>query len=620
MIADEAHRSQYDMIDGLARHMRDALPHASFIGFTGTPIEKTDANTRAVFGDYVSVYDIERAVRDGATVPIYYESRIAKLSLKEDLLPKIDEEFEEITEDEEEERREKLKTKWAALEALVGDPKRIEVIAKDLVEHYERRLEAMDGKAMVVCMSRRICVDLYNAIIKLRPHWHDEDDEKGCIKIVMTGSASDKLDWQPHIRNKPRRRQLAFRFKDPGDPFRIVIVRDMWLTGFDAPCLHTMYLDKPMRGHGLMQAIARVNRVFRDKPGGLVVDYLGLADQLKRALATYTESGGQGQPSIDTAEAIAVMLEKYEICCDMMHGFDWSNWTSPNPARRIGLLPPAQEHILAQDDGKARWGKAVRDVSQAFALCAASDEARQIRDDVSFFQAVRAALAKPAGERKTDEDLDAAVRQLVSKAVAASDEVIDIFSAAGLKRPDISILSDEFLEEVRHLEHKNVAAELLRKLLSDEIKTRSRRNVVQSRLFSEMLKKALLAYQNRAIATHEIIEELIKLAKEMRQAAKRGEDLGLNDDETAFYDALAQNASAVQVMGIDQLKVIACALVKQVRESVTIDWTVRESARAKIRVMVRRILRKFGYPPDLQAEATKLVLEQAEALCADWAA
>jgi type I restriction enzyme R subunit len=381
-----------------------------------------------------------------------------------------------------------------------------------------------------------------------------------------------------------------------------------------------MYLDKPMRGHGLMQAIARVNRVFRDKPGGLVVDYLGLADQLKRALSVYTESGGQGRPSIDTAEAIAVMLEKYEVCCGMMHGFDWSKWTSPRAAERIGLLPPAQEHILRQEDGAARWGKAIKDLSQAFALCAALDEATGIRDDVAFFQAVRAALAKPAAERRTDEELDAAVRQLVSKAVSASDQVIDIFAAAGLKRPDISILSDEFLEEVRHLEHKNVAAELLRKLLSDEIKTRSRRNVVQFRTFSEMLKKALLAYQNRAIATHEIIEELIKLAKEMRLAAKRGEDLGLTDDETAFYDALAQNASAIHVMGIDQLKVIACVLVKQVRESVTIDWTVRESARAKIRVMVRRILRKYGYPPDLQAEATKLVLEQAEALCADWAA
>jgi len=620
VIADEAHRSQYDMVDGLARHMRDALPNASFIGFTGTPIEKTDANTRAVFGEYVSVYDIERAVRDGATVPIYYESRIAKLSLREDLLPAIDEEFEEITEDEEEERREKLKTRWAALESLVGDPKRIEVIARDLVEHFERRLEAMDGKAMVVCMSRRICVDLYNALVKLRPEWHDEDDERGCIKIVMTGSASDRLDWQPHIRNKPRRRKLADRFRDPADPFRIVLVRDMWLTGFNAPCLHTMYVDKPMRGHGLMQAIARVNRVFRDKPGGLVVDYLGLADQLKRALATYTESGGHGRPSIDTAEAVAVMLEKYEICCDMMHGFDWSEWTSPNPVERIGLLPPAQEHILTQEDGKTRWTKAVKDLSQAFALCAASDEATRIRDDVAFFQAVRAALTKSVEGRKTDEELDAAVRQLVSKAVAASDEVIDIFSAAGLKRPDISILSDEFLEEVRHLEHKSVAAELLRKLLTDEIKTRARRNVVQSRKFSEMLKKALLAYQNRAITTQQVLDELIALAKDVREATKRGEDLGLNNNELAFYDALAQNASAVQVMGIDQLKVIACELVQQVRGSVTTDWTVRESARAKIRVMVRRILRKYGYPPDLQSEATILVLEQAEALCQDWAA
>jgi type I restriction enzyme R subunit len=429
-------------------------------------------------------------------------------------------------------------------------------------------------------------VDLYQAIVELRPAWHDEDDEKGCIKIVMTGSASDKPGWQQHIRNKPRRRKLANRFKDANDPFCMVIVRDMWLRGFDAPCLHTMYVDKPMRGHSLMQAIARVNRVFRDKPGGLVVDYLGLADQLKRALATYTER----------------------------------KWTDGSPAERLGLLPPAQEHVLAQEDGKPGFSKAVTNLSRAFALCAASDEATEIRDDVSFFQAVRAALIKPSGERKTDDQIDAAVRQLVSKAVAASDEVIDIFSAAGLKKPDISILSDEFLEEVKGLEHKNLAAELLRKLLSDEIKTRSKRNVVQSRMFSEMLKKALLAYQNRAIATHEIIEELIKLAQEMRKAAKRGEDLGLTDDETAFYDALAQNASAVEVMGVDELKVIACELVTKVRESVTIDWTVRESARAKIRVMVRRILRKHGYPPDLQAEATKLVLEQAEALCADWAA
>ena len=620
VIADEAHRSQYDLIDGLARNMRDALPNASFIGFTGTPIEKHDANTRAVFGDYVSIYDIQQAVRDQATVPIYYESRIAKLALNESELPLLDEEIEELTEDQEFERREKMKTKWAALEALVGTPKRLRLIAEDLVEHFERRREAMEGKGMVVCMSRRICVDLYNEIIKLRPDWHDDDDEKGVCKIVMTGSASDPIEWQPHVRNKRKRKELAKRFKKTDDSFRLVIVRDMWLTGFDVPCLHTMYVDKPMRGHGLMQAIARVNRVFRDKPGGLVVDYLGLADQLKHALATYTESGGKGTPSIDTSEAVAVMLEKFEICCDMMHGFDWSLWTTGTSTQRLGLLPPAQEHVLQQDDGKPRFTKAVTDLSRAFALCAAHDEAIRIRDDISFFQAVKSALTKRSGNGQSQEDLDQAVRQLVSKAVTASDEIIDVFDAAGIKKPDISILSDEFLAEVQGLKHKNVAAELLQKLLNDEIKNRSQRNVVQSRAFSEMLKNTMNAYHNRAIATHEIIEELIRLAKEMREAAKRGDDLGMNDDELAFYDALAQNESAMQAMGIDELKVIAAELVTNVRKSVTIDWTVRESARAKIRVMVRRILRKHGYPPDLQAEATKLVLEQAEALCADWAA
>ena len=573
-----------------------------------------------MFGDYISIYDIQRAVEDKATVPIYYESRIAKLGLNEAELPHLDAEFEEITEGEEVERKEKLKTKWAALEALVGDEKRIRLIAADLVDHFERRLEAMDGKAMIVCMSRRICVELYNEIIKLRPRWHNKDDKKGTIKIVMTGSASDPLEWQQHIRNKPRRKKLAKRFKSAKDPFKVVIVRDMWLTGFDVPCLHTMYLDKPMRGHGLMQAIARVNRVFRDKPGGLVVDYLGLADQLKQALATYTESGGQGKPSIDTEEAVAAMLEKYEVCCAMLHGFNWAKWTTGTPVERLGLLPTAQEHILQQEDGKSRFTSVVTDLSRAFALCAAHDEAIRIRDDIAFFQAVRAALVKPSGERKCQEDLDQAVRQLVSKAITAPDEVIDVFSAAGLKKPDISILSDEFLAEVRGLKHKNVAAELLAKLLKNEIKGRTRRNLVQSRAFSEMLKKALNAYHNRAIATQEVIEELIRLAKEMREAVNRGEDLGLNDDEIAFYDALAMNESAVQVMGVDELKVIATELVTNVRKTVTIDWTVRESARAKIRVMVRRILKKHGYPPDLREEATRTVLEQAELLCADWAA
>ena len=627
VITDEAHRSQYDLIDGLARHMRDALPNASFIGFTGTPIEKTDANTRAVFGDYISIYDIQRAVADQATVPIYYESRIAKLSLNQAVLPTIDEEFEEITEGEELSKKEQLKSKWAALEALVGDPKRIALIAADLMAHYERRLEAMDGKAMVVCMSRRICVELYKAILKLRPEWagakdDDEDAEqkqKCVLKIVMTGSAEDGPDWQPHIRNKPKRRALAGRFKDSRDPFRIVIVRDMWLTGFDAPCLHTMYVDKPMQGHGLMQAIARVNRVFRDKPGGLVVDYLGLADQLKRALATYTENGGQGTPSIDTAQAIAAMQEKYEIASSMLHGFKWDKWTTGTPTQKLGLIPAAQEHILQQENGKARFIQTVIDLSRAFALCAATDEAIELRDDIAFFQAVKAQLAKTSGKQRPPEELDAAIRQLVSTAIMADEGIIDVFTAAGLKKPDISILSEQFLAEVRGLKHKNVAAELLAKLLNDEVKLRSLRNVVLGRQFSEMLKATLNAYHNRAISTMEVIEELIKLAKELDAATKRGEDLGLNDDEVAFYDALAANESAVKAMGIAELKVIAAELVTQVRKSVTIDWTVRESARARIKVMVKRILKKHGYPPDLQEEATKTVLAQAELLCENWA-
>lgn len=620
VIADEAHRSQYDFIDGYARHMRDALPHASFIGFTGTPIELTDKNTRAVFGDYISIYDIQRAVQDKATVPIYYESRLAKLELKAEERPKLDVEFEEVTEGEEETRKEKLKSKWAALEALVGTEKRLQLIARDLVEHFEQRLEAMEGKAMVVCMSRRICVELYKQIVKLRPKWHDDDDVKGDIKVIMTGSADDLLDWQPHIRNKPRREALAKRFKNPKDPFKIVIVRDMWLTGFDAPCLHTMYVDKPMRGHGLMQAIARVNRVFRDKPGGLIVDYLGLADQLKKALATYTESGGRGETAIDQEEAVAVMLEKYEICCDLFHGFDWSLWTTGQPAQRLGLLPLAQEHILAQEDGKERLLKAVTELSQAFALAVPHEQAIAIRDDVGFFQAVRAALAKSsAGKQKSADELDHAVRQLVSKAVS-SDQVVDIFATAGLKKPDISILSEEFLAEVRSLPQRNLALELLRKLLGDEIKTRSKKNLVQSRSFAEMLEKAVRAYQNRAIETAQVIEELIQLAKNMREADRRGADLGLSDEETAFYDALETNDSAVAVLGDDTLRKIAHELVETVRRNVSIDWTVKETVRAKLRVMVKRILRLHGYPPDKQEKATETVMQQAELLCADWAA
>ena len=620
VIADEAHRSQYDFIDGFARHMRDALPKASFIGFTATPIELTDKNTRAVFGDYISIYDIQQAVRDGATVPIYYEGRLAKLELDEAERPKLDPEFEEITEGEEQERKEKLKAKWAALEAVVGAEKRVGLIARDLVDHFERRLEAMDGKAMVVCMSRRICVDLYNAIVKLRPKWHDADDKKGVIKVVMTGSASDKAEWQQHIRNKARREALAKRFKKPADPMKVVIVRDMWLTGFDAPCLHTMYVDKPMRGHGLMQAIARVNRVFRDKPGGLVVDYLGLADQLKRALADYTASGGRGTTAVDQAEAVAVMLEKYEVCCDLFHGFDWSVWTTGKPAQRLGLLPAAQEHILAQEKGKERLLQAVTELSQAFALAVPHEKAIEIRDDVAFFQAVRSALAKSGGTSpKAAEDLEHAIRQLVSKAVAP-DGVVDIFAAAGLPKPDISILSDEFLAEVRDLPHRNLAVELLRKLLNEEIRSRGKKNVVLSRSFAEMLERTIRAYQNRAIETAQVIEELIRLAKEMREANARGEKLGLSEEEIAFYDALETNDSAVKVLGDETLRTIARELVETVRRNVTIDWTVRESVRAKLRVVVKRVLRKHGYPPDKQERATQTVLEQAELLCRDWAA
>ena len=627
VIADEAHRSQYGMIDGVARHMRDALPNASFIGFTGTPIEKTDANTRAVFGDYVSIYDIQRAVADKATVLIYYESRIAKLSLNAAALPKLDAEFAEITEAEEEYGREKLKTKWAALEALVGDPKRVKLVVADLVQHFERRWEAMDGKAMIVCMSRRICIEFYNEVVRLRPDWagaakDDSEAEKGqkcVVKIVMTGSAEDGPSWQQHIRPKTQRRVLAKRFKDSKDPFRIVIVRDMWLTGFDAPCLHTMYADKPMQGHGLMQAIARVNRVFRDKPGGLVVDYLGLADQLKQALSVYTESGGLGNPAVDTAQAIAILQEKHEIACDILHGLAWEAVVG-DAKKTYGLLPAAQEHVLEQPDGKKRFVQVVTELSRAFALCAASDAATAIRDDVAFFQAIKAALVKTVSRNgKSPDQLDAAVRQLVSGAITTDAKIIDVFTAAGLPKPDISILSEQFLAEVRGLKHKNVAAELLAKLLHDEIKVRATRNLVQSRQFSELLQRTLNAYHNRAIATQEVIEELIKLAKQLSAADQRGVDLGLTNEEIAFYDALANNESAVQAMGDDKLRVIAAELVTQVRKSVTIDWTLREGSQAKIRVMVKRILNRFGYPPDLQDEAVKTVLAQANLLCAEWA-
>lgn len=634
VMADEAHRSQYgfyarqkkdrdtgevSIAYGFARNIRDALPNASFIGFTGTPIELSDKNTRAVFGDYISIYDIQRAVDDKATVPIYYESRVIKMTLDDPSVDLIDDQFEAITEREELDTKEKLKTKWSALEAMVGDDDRIELLAKDLVDHFETRLEAMDGKGMIVCMSRRICVDLYDALIRLRPDWHDADDEHGFLKVIMTGSADDGPDWQPHIRATSRRKFLASHFKKPSSPFKLVIVRDMWLTGFVAPCMHTMYIDKPMQGHGLMQAIARVNRVFKEKPGGLVVDYLGIGDSLKKALRTYTESGGQGTTTIDTAEAVTALQKHHEQCCDMLHGFDWAKWTTGTPAEQMTLPVQAQEHILSQEDGKRRWIALVGRLSQAYALCPTDRYAMQIRDDVAFFQVIRTMFRKYSESGLSPSQLDHAVRQLVAKAVMTADgEVIDVYEAAGIDRPDISILSDDFLAEIRALPYKNVAAELLRKLLNDEIKIRKKRNVVQARSFADMLQTALNRYHNRAITTQEIIEELIGIAHQVREADRRGDQLGLNDDEICFYDALANHETAVDVMGQDDLKVIATELVMKVRSSVTIDWQVRENARADIRRQVRRILKKHGYPPDLQEEAVKLVLEQAEVLCNEW--
>ena len=617
VIADEAHRSQYDFIDGFARHMRDALPRASFVGFTGTPIEKRDADTRAVFGDYISVYDIQRAVEDKATVPIYYESRLVELGIRGDR-ELLDADFEQITEGEESADREQLKTRWSQLEAVVGARPRVRQIAEDIVEHFEQRLEALPGKAMVVCMSRRICVELYAELTRLRPQWHSEDDEAGEIKVVMTGSASDPPEWQRHIRNKAGREALANRFRDPEDGLRIVLVRDMWLTGFDAPSLHTMYVDKPMRGHGLMQAIARVNRVFKDKDGGRVVDYLGLAHDLKQALAVYTESGGTGRTTLNHEDAVAAMIEKYEVCEGLFHGFDRSLWRRGTAEQRLALLPAAQEHILAQEDGKERCLAAVRELTQAFALAAPHEETRRIRDDAAFFQAVRTALSKRSpAEGQADQELDYALRRLVSNAVA-SQGVLDIFAAAGLGKPDTSILSDEFLAEVRGMPQRHLAVELLQKLLKGEIAARRRKNVVEARNFSELLDRSLLRYRNRAVEAAQVIEELIDLAKDLREAEGRGERLGLRDDELAFYDALADNESAVEVLGDEKLRDIARELVEMVRGSASLDWAHREAVRAKLRTAVKRVLRKHGYPPDKQERATDTVLEQAEALTGLW--
>jgi len=643
VIADEAHRSQYgfkakiesktgDISYGFAKHLRDAIPNASFIGFTGTPIEATDVNTPAVFGDYIDIYDIQRGVEDGSTVPIYYESRLARIELDEDEKDKIDAEIEAIADDEDVGEKEKQKGRWSRVEALVGADNRLEMIAKDLVEHFENRVDAMDGKAMIVCMSRRICVALYEQIIAVRPNWHSDEDDKGAIKVVMTGSASDPKEWQQHIGNKARRDLLAQRAKKPDDDLKIVLVRDMWLTGFDAPSMHTMYVDKPMKGHGLMQAIARVNRVFKDKPGGLVVDYIGIAQNLKSALAQYSDDDKKNA-GIDQAEAIAVMIEKYEVVKDMFFGFDYSAGLHGDPKDRLAVMAGALEWVLEMqrkaaekettDEAKKlahrRYSDAVLALTKAFALASSSDEAKTIRDDVGFFQAIRAALVKSTGSKKKVKDADLAVQQIISRAVI-STEIVDILEAAGLKSQDLSILSDEFLSEIQGMEKKNLALEALRKLINGEIKSKMKSRVVKTKAFSERLEAAMNRYHTNAMTTAQIIEELIKLAKDIRAEMEREGKDGLTEDEIAFYEALAENESAVDVMGDEKLKLIAHELLASVKSNATIDWHHSDMARAKIRIAVKRILKRFGYPPDLEADAIKTVLQQAEAFSEKWAA
>jgi type I restriction enzyme R subunit len=653
VIADEAHRSQYgfdarldrktgEISYGFAKYLRDALPNASFIGFTGTPIEKEDTNTPAVFGDYIDIYDISRAVEDGATVPIYYESRLARIELDEDEKPKIDAEIAELTEDVAETEQDRLKHKWASVEALVGSEKRLALVAEDLVKHFEARIAALDGKAMIVCMSRRICIALYDALVKLRPAWHGDDDDAGAIKVVMTGAASDPLAWQAHIgqRAKARRELIAKRAKNPDDPLKLVIVRDMWLTGFDAPCMHTMYIDKPMKGHGLMQAIARVNRVFRDKPAGLVVDYIGVAQNLKNALDVYSP-GDREQTGIDEEQAIRALIEKYEVVRAMFRpdtngGFDYRPALAPGatPQFRLAIMAGAMDWVLtfqqeaatkeSSEEGKKRahrrYADAVTTLSRAFALAGASDQARTIRDEVGLFQAIQAALAKsePGDGKRSPADRELAIQQIVSRAVV-STEIVAIMKAAGLQSADISILSDDFLAEVRDTPKKNLAIEALKKLINGDVRSHAKSNVTQSKAFTERLEVAIARYHANAITTAQVLEELIRLAKDIRAARARGEEMGLSAEEIAFYDALAQNESARDVMGEPALRVIAHELVQVIKSNVSIDWMHRTSARANIRRHVKRLLRKYGYPPDLQEAAVQNVLQQAEALSAEWA-
>lgn len=633
VVADEAHRTQYGFSAslkvpdlkvaeastryqvGYAQHLRDALPNATFVAFTGTPVSSEDRDTRAVFGDYIHVYDMQQAKEDGATVSIYYESRLAKLSLKDSELAHIDDEVDELAEDEEEDQQSRLKSRWAALEKIVGAEPRIKSVAADLVTHFEERNQAQNGKAMVVAMSREICVHLYNEIIALRPEWHDEDPEKGAVKIVMTGSASDKALLRPHIYPGQVKKRLEKRFKDPADPLQLVIVRDMWLTGFDAPCVHTLYVDKPMKGHNLMQAIARVNRVFKDKQGGLVVDYIGIANELKVALKEYTASKGRGRPTVDAHEAYAVLEEKLDVLRSLLYGFDYGDFLTGGHK----LLAGAANHVLGLEDGKKRFADNALAMSKAFTLCCTLDEAKAVREEVAFLQAIKVLLTKRdiSAQKKTDEERELAIRQIIGNAVV-SGEVVDVFEAVGLDKPNIGLLDDEFLAEVRNLPEKNLAVELLERLLEGEIKSKFASNLAQEKKFSELLDSVLKRYQNRSIETAQVIEELIEMAKKFAAASKRGDVLGLNDDELAFYDALANNEASVRELGDEILAKIAHELTDSLRQNVTVDWSNRDSVRAKLRLLVKRILRKYKYPPDQQEEAAQLVLAQAETLCEAW--
>lgn len=633
VMADEAHRSQYgfaadvvkngsvaDVKYGYAKYMRDALPNASYIGFTGTPVELTDKNTRAVFGDYIDIYDMTRAVEDGTTVRIYYESRLAKLELPEELKPHIDEEYDDITENQEEYQREKLKSKWSRLEAIVGAKERVDVIARDIVEHYEKRQAAQEstgGKGMVVCMSRRIAIDLYKAIIDLRPDWHSDDLMKGKIKVVMTGASSDPQEWQKFIGTKATRETLAKRMKDTNDELQLVIVRDMWLTGFDVPSMHTMYVDKPMQGHNLMQAIARVNRVFKDKQGGLVVDYIGIAESLKNALAQYTESD-RSTTGVDTELAAQVLLEKMELIRDLLHGHNYQKFFTGSPKEKIQAIVETMDYVISlREEGKKEYMQLATELARAFSLCATTVVANRLNVEVGFHKAVKATLIKMMEDhsrKKTASQLDAELNQLLSKAIS-SGEVIDVLASAGLNKPNIAILSDEFLEEIRGMKQKNLAVELLERLLKGNLRTLSRHNLVKSRKFTELLEDALVKYQNRTIETTQIIMELIELAKQVTKEDQRGKATGMTEDELAFYDALAENESAREVMRDEILRQIARDLTIAIRNSMTVDWSIRESVQAKIKMVVKRLLRKYGYPPDKTDKAVEIVLEQTKLMC-----